>query len=86
MSVFVTHTHTHTHTLFDQALRVFISGEVQLDEDTCQDLLAAADMLGLSDVLEACCGFLEGQLHPSNCIGACPIFYILCFWTHKLES
>ena len=40
-----------------------------MSEDICQDLLAVADMLGLSDVLEVCCDFLKNQLHPSNAIG-----------------
>ena len=40
-----------------------------MSKDICQDLLAVADMLGLSDVLEVCCDFLKHQLHPSNAIG-----------------
>ncbi|XP_074642431.1 actin-binding protein IPP-like isoform X2 [Tubulanus polymorphus] len=46
-----------------------IQSEIEVTDKTCQDLLAAADMFGLSDVTTACCGFLATQLHPSNCIG-----------------
>ena len=37
--------------------------------DNCQDLLAAADMFGLEEVVVACCTFLKQELHPSNAIG-----------------
>ncbi len=53
------------------ARKFFLTGCIRLNEGTCQDLLAAADMLGLSDVLEVCCVFLKEQLHPSNAIGRC---------------
>ncbi len=46
-----------------------ISGEVEVTADQCQDLLAGADMLGLSDVVEACCTFMKIQLSPDNCCG-----------------
>ncbi len=45
------------------------AGMVSVEESSCQDLLAAADLLGLTDVVEACCEFLKEQLHPSNAIG-----------------
>lgn len=31
--------------------------------------MASASILQLSEVTKACSGFLEKQLHPSNCIG-----------------
>lgn len=34
-----------------------------------QELLAAADMIQLLDVVEACCDFLCRELHPSNALG-----------------
>lgn len=34
-----------------------------------QMLLPAANILQLTDVRDACCEFLSGQLHPSNCLG-----------------
>lgn len=32
-------------------------------------LLPAANLLQLTDVRDACCDFLQGQLHPTNCLG-----------------
>ena len=47
-------------------------GELEVTTDTCQDLLTAADMLRVSEVMEACCTFLQQQLQPANCIGEIP--------------
>lgn len=46
-----------------------ISGEIQINQENCQDVLSASNMLGLSDVVQACCDFLQKELHPSNCVG-----------------
>ena len=45
------------------------AGDIEVTESNCQDMLMASDMLGLSDVVDACCTFLKQQLHPSNCVG-----------------
>merc|ERR550532_3094861 len=45
------------------------TGRIDLKEDTVENLLSTACLLQLSEVVEACCGFLMKQLHPSNCIG-----------------
>jgi kelch-like protein 2/3 len=34
-----------------------------------QVLLPAANLLQLTDVRDACCDFLQVQLHPTNCLG-----------------
>lgn len=34
-----------------------------------QMLLPAANLLQLTEVRDACCDFLQSQLHPSNCLG-----------------
>ena len=34
-----------------------------------QTLLPAANILQMTEVRDACCEFLQSQLHPSNCIG-----------------
>lgn len=56
-----------------QALQLLIdyvySAEIQVTEDNVQVLLPAANLLQLTDVRDACCDFLQGQLHPSNCLG-----------------
>ncbi|XP_004868925.1 kelch-like protein 4 [Heterocephalus glaber] len=45
------------------------TGALQLKEDTIESLLAAACLLQLTQVIEACSSFLIKQLHPSNCLG-----------------
>ena len=37
--------------------------------DNVIDILPAASLLQMGGVQEACCNFLAGQLHPSNCLG-----------------
>ncbi|NWR68688.1 KLHL4 protein, partial [Centropus unirufus] len=50
-------------------VRYAYTGILELKEDTIESLLAAACLLQLSQVIEACCNFLMKQLHPSNCLG-----------------
>ncbi|XP_002740844.1 kelch-like protein 28 [Saccoglossus kowalevskii] len=45
------------------------TGKVHVSQVTVQSLLPAADLLQLKSVTKKCCDFLEGQLHPNNCIG-----------------
>ncbi|CAA9994190.1 unnamed protein product [Nesidiocoris tenuis] len=45
------------------------TAEVHVTEDNVQVLLPAANLLQLADVRDACCDFLQSQLHPSNCLG-----------------
>ncbi|XP_064458270.1 kelch-like protein 2 [Ornithodoros turicata] len=45
------------------------SAEIQVTEENVQVLLPAANLLQLNDVRDACCEFLQAQLHPSNCLG-----------------
>ncbi|XP_046405767.1 ring canal kelch homolog [Ischnura elegans] len=56
-----------------QALKLLVdyiySSEVQVTEDNVQILLPAAKLLQLKDVTDACCEFLQAQLHPTNCLG-----------------
>ena len=44
-------------------------GEVSVTEENVQELILAADMLELSDVVDICSAFLKQQLEPSNAIG-----------------
>ena len=44
-------------------------GEVDVSEDNCEDLLAAADMFAMNEVMTACSTFLKERLQPENCIG-----------------
>lgn len=45
------------------------TAEVLVTEENVQVLLSAANLLQLTDVRDACCDFLQSQLHPSNCLG-----------------
>lgn len=45
------------------------TSEVQVTEENVQVLLPAANLLQLTDVRDACCEFLQAQLHPTNCLG-----------------
>ena len=45
------------------------TAEIRVTEENVQSLLPAANLLQLHEVREACCDFLQSQLHPSNCLG-----------------
>ncbi|MBN3308216.1 kelch-like protein 1 [Amia ocellicauda] len=45
------------------------TGCLELKEETIENLLAAACLLQLSQVVDVCCHFLMKLLHPSNCLG-----------------
>jgi len=45
------------------------TGRLDLQEDTVENITAAACLLQLTTVIEACCSFFKKLLHPSNCIG-----------------
>jgi len=45
------------------------TSEVEVTEENVQSLLPAANLLQLTDVRDACCEFLQSQLHPTNCLG-----------------
>ncbi|CAH1954554.1 unnamed protein product [Acanthoscelides obtectus] len=56
-----------------QALLLLIeyvyTSEIHVTEENVQVLLPAANLLQLTDVRDACCDFLQAQLHPTNCLG-----------------
>ena len=56
-----------------EALHILVdyvyTSEVDVTEDNVQSLLPAANLLQLTDVRDACCEFLQSQLHPTNCLG-----------------
>lgn len=45
------------------------TSQVEVTEENVQSLLPAANLLQLTDVRDACCDFLQAQLHPTNCLG-----------------
>ncbi|XP_071836675.1 actin-binding protein IPP-like isoform X3 [Apostichopus japonicus] len=53
-----------------QLLLDFIySGELLIDSDDVQELLAAADLFQVTEVVDACCSYLKREFHPTNCLG-----------------
>nr|XP_055033979.1 kelch-like protein 10 isoform X2 [Misgurnus anguillicaudatus] len=42
---------------------------VPITEENVLELLVVADRIFMKDLVDACCGFLESQLCPENCIG-----------------
>ncbi|XP_022180636.1 kelch-like protein 2 [Myzus persicae] len=61
------------HQLDLTALKLLVnfiySGEIRVTENNVEVLLPAANLLQLQEVKEVCCGFLQSQLCPTNCIG-----------------
>ncbi|NXF30578.1 IPP protein, partial [Nyctibius bracteatus] len=53
------------HTLLD----FIYTGVLSIAENNVQELIVAADMLQLTEVVELCCEFLKGHIDPLNCVG-----------------
>lgn len=45
------------------------TSKIDIHQENVQQLLKAASILQFTEVLGACCKFLDEQLHPSNCLG-----------------
>lgn len=45
------------------------TNKVEITQNNVQELLAAADMLQLNEVVEGCCEYLVRELHSSNALG-----------------
>ncbi|KAG5447288.1 Kelch-like protein 3 [Clonorchis sinensis] len=52
-----------------QLVNFLYTGELFLNEETVEALLLASDLLQISPARDACCRFLQSQLHPENCLG-----------------
>uniref|UniRef100_A0A2C9JVG8 BTB domain-containing protein n=1 Tax=Biomphalaria glabrata TaxID=6526 RepID=A0A2C9JVG8_BIOGL len=61
--------HGMSSEIFSIMISFIYTGLVKVDVDTCQDLLALADMLGVEDVVEICSQFLIDNISPQNCVG-----------------
>ncbi|CAH0556156.1 unnamed protein product [Brassicogethes aeneus] len=55
--------------IFEILLDFIYSGQVNINQNNVQELMIAADMLELSEVVEGCTEFLIKELHPLNAIG-----------------
>ncbi|CAH1969230.1 unnamed protein product [Acanthoscelides obtectus] len=56
-------------TAMARLIRFMYTGKIRVTENTVCQLLPAATMLQVQNVIQACCDFLERQLDPSNAIG-----------------
>ncbi|XP_006634958.1 actin-binding protein IPP [Lepisosteus oculatus] len=54
---------------FEILLEFIYTGMINVNVDNVQELIVAADMLQLSEVVSICCEFLKAQMDPSNCVG-----------------
>ncbi|XP_042318764.1 actin-binding protein IPP isoform X2 [Sceloporus undulatus] len=55
--------------IFQILLDFIYTGIVSIGENNVQELIVAADMFQLTEVVDLCCEFLKGQIDPGNCIG-----------------
>uniref|UniRef100_A0A336MRY9 Kelch-like protein diablo n=1 Tax=Culicoides sonorensis TaxID=179676 RepID=A0A336MRY9_CULSO len=55
--------------ILKQLIDFIYTGKVEIDQKNVQELLAAADMLQIVEVVDGCCEFLVRELHPSNALG-----------------
>lgn len=46
-----------------------LSGMISVTVDNVQELMVAADMLQLQEVVTVCGEFLKGHMDPTNCVG-----------------
>ncbi|XP_076353062.1 actin-binding protein IPP-like [Tachypleus tridentatus] len=72
--------------IFSELLKFIYSGEIKIIQENVQDLLAAANMLEIPQVVSACCSFLQKELHPSNCVGICQFAELHACTNLKLEA
>ncbi|KAH8381180.1 actin-binding protein IPP [Drosophila serrata] len=61
------------HTIDGDILHILLdfiyTGRCEITQSNVQELLAAADMLQLNEVVDGCCEFLCRELHASNALG-----------------
>lgn len=55
--------------ILEELINFIYTGKVKIGQDNVQDLIVAADMLQLKEVVTGCTEFLLKELHSSNCIG-----------------
>ncbi|XP_036410565.1 actin-binding protein IPP [Megalops cyprinoides] len=55
--------------VFEMLLEFIYTGMIDVTVDNVQELIVAADMLQLNEVVTICCEFLKAQMDPCNCVG-----------------
>eukprot|EP00062_Callorhinchus_milii_P014511 gi/632963765/ref/XP_007898067.1/ PREDICTED: actin-binding protein IPP [Callorhinchus milii] len=63
------HIHGVGPAIFQLLLEFIYTGVVNVNINNVQELILAADMLQLTEIVSICSDFLKGQIDPSNCIG-----------------
>lgn len=61
--------HSIDHKILKTLVDFIYTGKIEIDQVNVQELLAAADMLQLPDVVTGCAQYLCRELHPSNTLG-----------------
>nr|CAD7402247.1 unnamed protein product [Timema cristinae] len=61
--------HTIAPHILNSIVEFIYSGEIHINQSIVQDLMVAADMLELKEVVVGCTDFLKQELHCSNAIG-----------------
>lgn len=61
--------HSISSNVFDGLLGFIYSGQIGISEGNVQEIMVAADMLELSDVVMSCSEFLLKEMRPFNVVG-----------------
>lgn len=61
--------HTIDAEILNNLLDFIYTGKIDISQSNVQELLAAADMLQLHEVVDGCCEFLRCELHVTNALG-----------------
>ncbi|CAH0394185.1 unnamed protein product [Bemisia tabaci] len=61
--------HSLSESILSLIIEFMYSGTITITETNIQELMVAADMLEVSEIVEGCAQFLKDQLHVSNAIG-----------------
>lgn len=61
--------HTVSPDIFKGLLDFIYTGKILISQTNVQEVLAAADMLELPEIVEGCCEFLCRELHATNALG-----------------
>jgi len=54
---------------FEKLVFYAYEGRLEIHQDNVTNILAAAHIFNINEIVEKCCHFIEKQIHPSNCLG-----------------
>lgn len=61
--------HSISYSILKPLIEFIYTGKIEINQMNCQELLAAADMLQLNEVVDACSMYLCRELHSTNALG-----------------